>query len=324
MWFARHDRLDAGGVLSPPDLRRWRESRTGVPYVHRFEGHQPGPTAMIVALTHGNELCGAHALDCLLRAGVPMRRGTLLLAFANIAAFERFDARQPLAARCVEEDLNRVWSDVVLQGPRESVELGRARALLPFVEAADVLLDLHSMQEPDAEALTICGVTDKSVPLARALGQPGTLMVDTGHHAGVRLIDRGGFADASSPRQAMLVECGPHWAPASADMALDLCVRLLRHLGLVDARWELPRRPCPTPLRQRLLRVTEAVTARSPAFRFVTPPQHLGVIPKAGTLLAEDGEQRWLTPFDDCVLVMPSQREGVPGQTMVRLGRYED
>jgi hypothetical protein len=47
----------------------------------------------------------------------------------------------------------------------------------------------------------------------------------------------------------------------------------------------------------------------------------LEVIAKAGTLLAEDGERPVRTPYDDCVLVMPSRRL-VTGLTAVRLGRY--
>ena len=39
------------------------------------------------ALTHGNEVCGAIAVDWLLREGVRPRRGTLTLIFANAEAY---------------------------------------------------------------------------------------------------------------------------------------------------------------------------------------------------------------------------------------------
>ena len=47
------------------------------------------------------------------------------------------------------------------------------------------------------------------------------------------------------------------------------------------------------------------------------------VIPKAGTAVATDGETLWKTPYDDCVMVMPSMKHLKPGTTMVRLGRYD-
>ena len=38
--------------------------------------------------------------------------------------------------------------------------------------------------------------------------------------------------------------------------------------------------------------------------------------------IATDGDTAWRTPYDECVLVMPSMRHLRPGTTMVRLGRY--
>jgi len=47
------------------------------------------------------------------------------------------------------------------------------------------------------------------------------------------------------------------------------------------------------------------------------------VIEKAGTVVATDGDKVWRTPYDNCVLVMPSTAHTKPGNTMVRLGRYD-
>jgi len=43
-------------------------------------------------------------------------------------------------------------------------------------------------------------------------------------------------------------------------------------------------------------------------------------VPAAGTLLARDGAREIRTPYDDCVLVMPTRRPR-RGETAVRLGR---
>ena len=78
------------------------------------------------------------------------------------------------------------------------------------------------------------------------------------------------------------------------------------------------------PPRQRLVRVTEAVVARSADFRFLLPTEGLAVIAKAGTPLAQDGDKTWLTPYDNAVLVMPGTKNLKPGGTAVRLGRFEN
>jgi len=314
-------------ILSPielqaPDIRAYAAGNTGVPYVHRFDSGRPGPVVMVQALTHGNELCGAIALDWLLREGVTPLHGSLVLAFANVAAFERFDPANPHVARCVDEDLNRVWADDVLFGPRDSVELRRARELQPFVDAADLLLDIHSMSEP-CVPLMVCGTQDKNADFARELGMPADLLIDTGHPAGLRMVERGGFGDAASPKRALLIECGQHWERAAVDVAIDSLVRFLALTGIVSTAWADARRRLPLPPAQRLVRVTEAVTARSSAFRFLVPPVGLGVVPKAGTPIAQDGDHVWLSPYDDCVLVMPGMAHARPGNTVVRLGRFD-
>ena len=60
-----------------PDLARWAAGNTGISYVWRFTGHESGPHVTVQALTHGNEVCGAIALDWLLRSDFRPTRGTL-------------------------------------------------------------------------------------------------------------------------------------------------------------------------------------------------------------------------------------------------------
>ncbi len=314
--------------LHAPDIARWRQGNSGVDWVHRFDSSQGdagGPLVMVQALTHGNEICGAIALDwllCQIALGWRPRQGSLTLAFANVHAYQRFDPEDPFASRCIDEDLNRVWGDDALFGARDSLELRRARELRPFVDAAELLLDIHSMSEA-CRPLMVCGQADKNAAFARQLGVPGDLLVDTGHPAGLRMVDRGGFADPASPKRALLIECGQHWERAAGEVAIDTLVRFLGLAGLADAAWVAAHARLPLPRRQRLVRVTQAVVVRSAAFRFLVPTVGLSVVPKAGTPIAQDGEQLWVAPYDDTVLVMPGTRNLKPGGTAVRLGRFE-
>lgn len=313
--------------LSPPDITPYRTGNAGVDYVHVLDSGRPGPNVMVQALTHGNEFCGAIALDWLLREKVVPVRGRLTLAFANVEAYARFDFDDPDASRYIDEDYNRVWADDALTGPRDSIELRRARALRPFVDAADYLLDLHSMHEP-CRPIMVCGTVDKNAAFAREIGVPADLLLDTGHPAGLRMIERGGFGDPASPKRAVLIECGQHWERSAADVAVDTLLRFLRTAGAVDSGWAHARLRLPPPAEQRLVRVTEAVVAKSAGFRFLVPMEGLGVVEKAGTPIATDTDPAngepivWRAPYDRTVLVMPSLKHLRPGNTQVRLGRF--
>jgi predicted deacylase len=313
--------------LKAPDIGRWREGGSGVDWVHVLPGATRGPEVLVQALTHGNEICGAIALDWLLAhiAGTGWRpaSGQLTLAFANVAAYARFDPAQPYGSRSVDEDMNRVWDDAVLLGPRDSVELRRARALRPFVDRAHWLLDIHSMGEP-CRPLMVCGTQDKNAAFARRLGTPADLLIDTGHPSGLRMVERGAFGDPRRPESALLVECGQHWEAAAAEVAIDTLVRFLGTVGMAEASWVQAHARCPLPARQRLVRVTEPVVVQSAEFRFLVPTVGLSTVARAGTPIARDGDRVWVAPYDDCVLVMPSARNLKPGLTAVRLGRFED
>lgn len=310
--------------LTPPEIEPYRAGNTGTDYVTSFAAAEPGPHVLVTALTHGNEICGAIALDRFLSAGVRPRRGRLTLAFNNVAAYREFDPRYPIASRYIDEDFNRLWNPAILDGPRRSIELERARAIRPFVDAADFLLDLHSMQYATAP-LMLAGLLGRSRELARRIGIPELIMCDAGHAAGPRMRDYGGFGDAASAKTALLIEAGQHWERRAAEVAGDVMLRFLIALGTVTRDDVAPlggpdfdARP-----QQRVIEVTEAVTISGDRFDFAGDFRGLEVLPEKGTLIGRDNGHEVRTPYENCVLVMPSRRL-VKGQTAVRLGRYID
>ena len=306
--------------LQPPGLSFWAASTTGVAHVHERSSGRPGPEVLLTALVHGNEYSGAWALDAFLLSGLQPRRGRITAAFCNMAAFLRFDPARPDASRFVDEDFNRVWSAEVLDGGHCSAELSRAREIRPFVDRATHLLDLHSMHEP-CEPLLVTGLLPRNVAFAQALGTDGQVIVDAGHADGVRMRDYGPFGDAGGERIALLLEAGQHWEAASLTAARNVLMRFLLAAGVLErddvpAGWLLPNAVPPAPVT-----VTHRVVARSAKFDFVHDFQGGEVIPQAGTTIAFDAGEAVLTPYDQCVLVMPSVRQLRPGVTTVRLGR---
>lgn len=311
--------------LPCPDISMWRQGNTGTEGVWHFDSGQPGRHVLISALIHGNELCGAWALKGLLEAGVRPAVGQLTLMLANLRAFERFDEANHDASRFVDEDMNRQWMDERIAEPR-TLERQRVAELAPWVQKADWVLDLHSMHEPGAPLL-LTGMHPRNLQLARQLANPVHIVVDAGHKDGVRMRDYGrlGLPDDQAPgTRSLLIECGFHGDPASRDVARDLSIRFLDVSGVLLAsalQAALPGWRQADAQQQWALEVTGPVVARSEKLRFTELFTGLERIPKAGTVIGDNDGEPITTPYDDCVLVMPSVRQARAGVTVVRFAR---
>ena len=300
--------------LQKPDLSPWRTGNVGIPGFMSFRGAEFGPPLLVLSLVHGNEIAGAIVLDTLLRQGVRPLRGRLTCGFANLGAFDRFDPAQPTMSRFVDEDLNRIWDDAVLDGPRVSTELMRGRQMRRMVDQADILFDLHSMLWP-ADPLILCGSTERGRELGREIGTPGLVVADRGHAGGLRLIDYDPFVRGDSERTACLVEAGQHWEQATVEVAERALLSLLRLHGMIEAP------ATHQPEAAASAEVTETVTANTGAFAFVRPFRGGEVIEHRDTLIATDGAVEIRTPYERCLLVMPNLRP-TRGHTAVRLARF--
>jgi predicted deacylase len=306
-----------------PQIERWAAGNSGIPYVWSFDSGVAGLHVCVTALVHGNEVCGAIAADALLseiRSGVPVLRGKLSVVFANVDAYKSFDRQKPFDSRALDEDFNRLWDTTTLDGERSSRELARARELRPFYDTVDHLLDLHSMLEP-APPIALAGNTEKGLALARAIGSPAHILVDSGHVAGKRLRDYAAFGDPSSPKSALLVECGQHWEREVGVIACSIMWRFLRHFDMLDREWLDGLIGSDALAAQRVIDIVEVVTMNSERFQWSKPLAGLEVIAKAGTLIATDGTREIRTPHNDAVMVMPVPNPKVR-QTAVRIGRY--
>ena len=251
--------------LTPPDISPYAKGNRGVPYIWSFEGSQAGPHAMVSAVVHGNEPCGAIALDWVLKRDFRPLRGKLSLAFMNVEAYAAFDPSDPNATRWVDEDFNRVWAMDVLDGDRDSVELRRAREVRETVVSVDRLFDIHSMQHL-APPVMIAGTRPKGLALAADIGVPDIVIADAGHAAGTRMRDHGAFDDAGAEASACLIECGQHWDSKAGTLAKQSTARFLSALGMAppDLIEELG---LPDPAPQQFFEVTQAVTIEN-EFRF--------------------------------------------------------
>ena len=302
--------------IAPPDLTPWRSGNIGLPGFIQRRSMRPGPHVAILSLMHGNEFSGAIVLDALLRAGIEPLCGTLTLGFVNLPAFDSFDPNNPTSSRFVDEDLNRLWDNETLNSRRTSLELIRARQLMPLFETVDVLLDLHSMLWP-SDPLLLSGASPRGMALAQALPAPALIVADSGHAGGRRLIDHPHFIDPARNAVGNLLEAGQHWRDETVQMTESVVHALLAMHGMI-ATPAPTRAPATAP--RRVAEVTHIITPATSQFAFVAPYHGGQVIARRNTLIALDGTAEIRTPYDDCLLVMPSLRAS-RGHTAVRLAR---
>jgi hypothetical protein len=307
----------------PRDLSAYRAGNTGVPYAFRFESGQAGPHVAINALTHGNEFCGMVAACALLDAGVRPERGTLTISFANVAAYESFDPKNPFASRQITHNLNRIWSAAQLDGTEQSADYARAREMRPLWQGVQALLDIHSTSQDVVPFFVYPGIGNNAA-LASSMPVPGLhLVMPNGIGTGTPLIEYGQFGKPlPDVLGAMVVECGQHFLKASGDLATEVSLAFLVRTGVLSAArasvWgeqilgRALRLSAPTPPKRYSLLGVHVI--RTPELRWTRPIVGLEVFAK-GELIGTDGEFEVRSPCDGCTVFMPHRpdRPAVPG-----------
>ena len=297
--------------LTAPNIEPYRKGNTGVEFVTTFDSGVAGPHVMINAVTHGNEICGAIALDYLFKAGVTPTQGKLTLGFINHMAYHNFDADAAGESRYVDEDFNRVWLEERLDGDEDTAELNRARELRPIFDTVDLMLDIHSLGTY-SKALMICHGNEKERAFARKASYPAYTMCGSGHIVGRRLIEYTPFGDPNTDKVALLVECGQHWAAEAGTIAIDTALHFLRAAEIVSEDFinQHLSEGAKNPQAPEEWNVVGGITAENDNFAFAEKYIGMEVIEKAGTVIATDGGNEITTPHDDCLLMMPNYKDG--------------
>jgi succinylglutamate desuccinylase len=116
----------------------------------KLTGKYAGPTSIILAGVHGDEVCGINAINELLPS-LQLNKGSLIIGLGNLLAIKK-------NVRYIEVNLNRVFKDGKLLSKKEkmSYEYRRSRVIKKYLMQADALLDIHSSHTPNSPAFAIC------------------------------------------------------------------------------------------------------------------------------------------------------------------------
>ena len=306
--------------LVNPDISPYKNSNTGIDYIITLNSGFSGPHVFISSIVHGNEPCGALALDWFLKNNYRPLNGKLTLGFMNIEAYLAFDPLNPNRTRWVEEDFNRLWAEGVLEDPKRkrTSEFLRANEVKNIVSQVDYLLDIHSMQKP-CVPLMMAGMLYKGIDFARNVGMRMPIISDSGHNEGMRMRDYFGFSNKESKKNALLVECGQHWAKSSEIVAIETMIRFLRTTSIMDENFadDFIYKNKALNFQNDVYKVGKIITIKSENFKFDQDWQGFETL-KKGVLIGKDDNEEVYAPYEETILIMPSKRL-FPGKTAVRL-----
>lgn len=122
-------------------------------------GREQGKTAVILAGVHGNELSGVSAFDELIPS-LEIKSGKVIFIYANLEAIKQ-------DKRFVEFNLNRCFFPVQPKEISGTLEGKTAKEIMPYLDNADFLLDLHASNSPNSMPFVISD--ENSIELARFL-----------------------------------------------------------------------------------------------------------------------------------------------------------
>jgi predicted deacylase len=254
-----------------------------------FDSLAPGPRLLFLGGVHGEEKPGILALEKLadeLRAGrIRLLRGSLVIAARVNAEAAR------LGRHCVEENLNRI---VRHHGAPATHEQRLANELLPLLEAADAVLDLHGTPAPSRPFVFLDEDSPENRAWAGALGVDFLLLGWPALYAGGKSVTTTEHAHIIG-KHALTVEVGQNDDPACPALGHAIALRSLAHFGLVP--------PAAAPARTRALRFTRVVF-RERDGAFASGWQNFDPVKKGDVIVryADGGE---LIAPEDGFIVMP-------------------
>ncbi|MCR4260743.1 MAG: succinylglutamate desuccinylase/aspartoacylase family protein [Candidatus Colwellbacteria bacterium] len=273
---------------------------------HTFTSNNPGPTVLIFGAIHGNEVCGAEALNKLAHNlssnTTHLLKGRLIMVpVANPKAFEH-------NTRYANKDLNRVFK--LTKNPK-TYEEKLSNELCRLVGQSDFLLDIHSLH---TEGKPFVFLDDPSQDeYAKALGiHDGLSGWPELYENNAQHSDTIKYA-LSLDKRALLLECGSHKDPKSIEVAYNAVNNLL---GFLDMTTVKPN----TAFDFNNIRMQEIFTLKHPLDKLVKKWQHLDPI-KRGDLLANAEDGPIVAKYDGFV-IMPNH-DALVGDEWFYLGKQD-
>ncbi len=192
----------------------------------------PGPTASVVALTHGNEVTGVvtaqRVLQGLRDGALKQRSGRLQIVLANYEILQEADDFDDLV-RFKFEDMNRIWAK---PGGSEHEHLAKER-IRPYIEQSDHVIDLHSTNRASTAIGILMGYEAGRIEaMRRHLDTPYVLLEAEKFLNGMSLVEF--HQNTRKSGLSLVIEAGQHFDFTTIETNVENTVNLLKHLDILE------------------------------------------------------------------------------------------
>jgi len=109
---------------------------------------------VILAGVHGNEVCGVKAFNNLIPK-LKIKNGKIFFIYANLEAIKQ-------NKRLIECNLNRCFLKKQTSEIEKSIEGKTAKEIMPYLDRAEAMLDIHASNIQDSKPFIICDLKQLS------------------------------------------------------------------------------------------------------------------------------------------------------------------
>ena len=259
---------------------------------YNYKGTADGPHLLLTGAVHGNEVAGPIALNKLLglldAGDIQITKGQVtIIPICNPRAHEQ-------DVRFTEENLNRL----IRKYPNlQSYEDKLAQEFIPYIEACDYMLDIHSTHMPEDPAFSFMDENHpRCVDFAKATGME-TLLVGWENVYDGEDYSTEAFAN-SIGKTALTLECGYHKGAEAGTIAWNAIINILHYLGMADVT---PAAQTPT---RNIYRFTDKIICQD-GDKFTQNWQHLSPI-KAGEVIYTKADDAPVKAAEDGYILIPN------------------
>ncbi|MCK5616327.1 succinylglutamate desuccinylase/aspartoacylase family protein [Candidatus Pacearchaeota archaeon] len=251
------------------------------------KGKSAGKNIVILAGVHGNEVCGVKAFNEII-PNIEIEKGEVTFIYANLKA-------QKQNKRFVEENLNRCFLDNQPEEMANTLEGKTAKAIMLYLQKADILLDLHSANSSSNLKFLIC--ESDCLELAQTLSPQKIIM-------GIDNAEKGGTDGYmfNMKKPGICVECGAHETKESIEVAKESIYSLLRKIQAIKGEPKIyPDK--------NLYRAKYMYKTKNGPFKIVGKYKNFDKV-KEKTLIGTDGKEEIYIEKGD-VVMFPNEREEI-------------